>query len=179
MEILHHKDILISAYYRSENKSQVQVRDPFDLPWLTYTIYVLFSEELIINVKKSELQPTDSDLVLFCHIARRWLSSDIILSQTETNHKQRAFPQRYAYFKLSKVYSFYTALAFHLDWLWITGLLYWLTGLLLRHPMPDKFCLLAWKITGDPFKVKVFAKGYNYVGQLSILKTLQKVLEGT
>ena len=73
---------------------------------------MLFSEELIINVKKSELQPSYSDLVQFCHIARRWISTGILLSQTESDHKQRAFPHRYAYFKLPKSYSFYTA-----DWL--------------------------------------------------------------
>ena len=42
---------------------------------------MLFSEELIINVKKSELQPTYSGLIQFCHIARRWLSTGIILNQ--------------------------------------------------------------------------------------------------
>ena len=67
------------------------------------------------NAKKSELQPTYSDLVQSCHIARRWLSTGIILSQTETDHKQWAFPHRYAYFKFPKVDSFYTALAFYLD----------------------------------------------------------------
>ena len=87
---------------------------------------MLFSEELIINVKKSELQPTYSGLVKFCHIARRWLSTGIILNQTETDHKQRAFPHRYAYSMLPKVYSFYTALAFDWDWLRITGLTDWL-----------------------------------------------------
>ena len=54
----------------------------------------------------------------------QWLSTGIILSQTETDHKQWAFPHRYAYFKLPKVYSFYTALAFYLEGLEITGLLY-------------------------------------------------------
>ena len=63
--------------------------------------------------QKSELQPTYSDLVQYCHIARRWLLTGIILSQTETDHRQWAFPHRYAYFKLQKVDSFYTALAFY------------------------------------------------------------------
>ena len=51
-----------------------------------------FSEELKINAKKWEIQPTYSDLVLYCHIARRWLSTGIILRQRETDHKQWAFP---------------------------------------------------------------------------------------
>ena len=75
-------------------------------------------------MSESELQPTYSDLVQYCHIARRWLSTCIIISQTETDHKQWAFPHRYAYFKLPKVYSFNTALAFYWDGLLITGLRY-------------------------------------------------------
>ena len=46
------------------------------------------------------------------------------LSQIEPDHKQWAFPHRYAYFKLPKVDSFYTALAFYVGGLQITGLLY-------------------------------------------------------